>query len=134
MKVTRFEDLITWQKARELRKTIYTVSGQGEFSQDWDMRKQIRSAALSVMSNIAEGFDRNAIPQFLYFLKIANASCAEVRSHLYAAFDEGYVTQQMVDRLLQRAKEVSRLIRGLAGSLIFKLGTGHRAQGTNNVS
>ena len=80
------------------------------------------------MSNIAEGFERNRIPSFLYFLKIANASCAEVRSHLYAAFDEGYVKKAT------QTKEVSRIIRGLESSLRTKLGTGDRALGTDRVS
>jgi four helix bundle protein len=134
MKVGRFEDLIAWQKARELRKTIYRVSAQEPFFRDFEMRDQIRGAALSVMSNIAEGFERNGIPQFLYFLKIANASCAEVRSNLYAAFDEGYLSDRALPVLLERTREVSRVIRGLEKSLINKLGTGHRARGTNDVS
>jgi len=123
------EDLIAWQKARELRKTIYRVSAQDAFFRDFEMRDQIRGAALSVMSNIAEGFERNGIPQFLYFLKIANASCAEVRSNLYAAF----LSDRALPVLLERTREVS-LIRGLEKSLLNKLGTGHRARGTNGVS
>ena len=86
MKVTRFEDLIAWQKARKLRKTISGISAARPFWTDFAMRDQIRSAALSIMSNVAEGFERNGIPEFLYFLRIANASCAEVRSQLYAAY------------------------------------------------
>jgi four helix bundle protein len=91
--VTRFEELIAWQKARELRKNIYAASRNGQFDRDFVMRDQIRGAALSVMANIAEGFERDAVTQFLYFLKIARASCNEVRSHLYAAFDEGYLNE-----------------------------------------
>ena len=134
MKVTRFEDLIAWQKARELRKTIYQISSELPFWRDFEMRNQIRSAALSVMSNIAEGFERNGIPEFLYFLKIANASCAEVRSQLYAAFDEGYIADATLPTLLERTKQVSRIIQGLENSLILKRGTGHRARGTQRVS
>ena len=131
MRVTRFEDLIAWQKARELRKSIYRASSDQPFWKDFEMRDQIRSAALSIMNNIAEGFERNRIASFVYFLQIANASCAEVRSILYAAFDEGYVTDESREHLMQRAKEVSRIIQGLETSLTIKLGTGHRALGTS---
>ena len=130
MKVTRFEDLIAWQKARELRKHIYRVSAEQGFSRDFEMRDQIRSAALSVMNNIAEGFERNRIPSFLYFLKIANASCAEVRSIMYAAFDEGYVSDEMREDAVQRTKRVSQIIQALQNSLQPKRGTGHGGRGT----
>jgi four helix bundle protein len=130
MKVSRFEDLVAWQKARELRKRIYAASSQTPFRRDFEMRDQIRGAMLSVMSNIAEGFERNRIPSFVYFLKIANASCAEVRSLLYAAFDEGYISDEMREELVGGTKEVSRIIQGLVKSLVPRLGTGHRAPGT----
>ena len=84
--VTRFEDLVAWQKARELRKCIYRASADRPFWLDFAMRDQIRAAALSIMSNIAEGFERNRLAEFLYFLRVAKASCGEVRSQLYAAF------------------------------------------------
>ncbi len=125
MQVTRFEDLIAWQKARELRKLVYGASANQLFCKDFDMRKQIRSAALSVMSNIAEGFERNRLPEFLYFLRVARASCGEVRSQLYAAFDEGYLTDRGLEPLLERTGEVGRIIRGLENSLQKKLGTRH---------
>jgi|SRR6266568_4299409 len=128
--VTRFEDLIAWQKARELRRTVYRESARERFSRDFAMRNQIRSAALSVMSNIAEGFERNRIPEFLYFLRIAKASCGEVRSQLYAAFDEGYVDESALQSVLEQAAEVSRIVRGLENSLLGKLGTRHSALGT----
>src|SRR2546423_9067513 len=108
MKVTRFKDLIAWQKARQLRKTIYRASEKEPFCKDFEMRKQIRSAALSVMSNIAEGYERNRLPEFLYFLRVAKASCGEVRSELYAAFDEGYVSEATLRPLLEQAEEVCR--------------------------
>jgi four helix bundle protein len=132
MKVTRFEDLIAWQRARDLRKTIYRVSSEGPFSRDFEMRDQIRGASLSVMSNIAEGFERNGIPAFLYFLKIANASCAEVRSLVYAAFDEGYVTDEAREELLQATKRVSQIIQALQKSLATKRGAGHGPRGTGH--
>ena len=120
MTVTRFEDLIAWQKARELRKAISQASRRRPFSQDFDMSDQIRSAALSVMSNIAEGFERDRITEFVYFLRVARASCGEVRSQLYAAFDEGYLADAALRSLLAVANEVSRIIRGLENSLLTK--------------
>jgi len=127
-RVTRFEDLVAWQKARELRTSIYRASAARAFWLDFAMRDQIRSAALSVMSNIAEGFERNRLPEFLYFLRVAKASCGEVRSELYAAFDEGYVDETALHPLLEQAHEVCRIIRGLEGSLVAQ--TRHSALGT----
>jgi len=77
------------------------------------------------MSNIAEGFERDRVPEFLYFLRVARASCGEVRSQLYAAFDEGYVAERTLEPLLERTREVGRVIRGLERSLMEKLGTRH---------
>ena len=90
-KVERFEDLIAWQKARQLTAEIYRVSAQDDFAKDFGLKDQIRRAAVSVMSNIAEGFDRALRSEFHQFLVIAKASCAEVRSQLYVALDVGYI-------------------------------------------
>jgi four helix bundle protein len=122
--------LIASQKARELRKSVYRASRNKPFSADFEMRDQIRSAALSVMSNIAEGFERNRIPESLYFLRVAKASCGEVRSELYAAFDEGYIDEGALYPLLDQATEVCRILRGRERSLNTKLGTRHPALGT----
>jgi len=86
-KVERFEDLIAWQKAKTLTRDVYVYAMQGRFAQDYVLSKQIRSAALSVSSNIAEGFDRGNRNEFTQFLSIAKASCAEVRNDLYIAAD-----------------------------------------------
>ena len=88
-KVRRFEDLIAWQKARDLTKRIYSLTQQGGFERDYGLRDQIRRAAVSVMSNLAEGFDRAGRSEFHQFLVIAKGSSAEVRSHLYVALDVG---------------------------------------------
>ena len=82
-KVTRFEDLIAWQKARILTKEIYTVTKNDEFRKDFGLRDQIQGASVSIMSNIAEGFDRAGRAEFHQFLVIAKGSCAEVKSQLY---------------------------------------------------
>lgn len=88
-RVERFEDLIAWQKVRLLTAEIYRVTSQGSFARDFGLRDQICRAAVSVMSNIAEGFERNRAAEFHQYLSIAKASCGEVRSQLYVAFDAG---------------------------------------------
>lgn len=113
MKVERFEDLIAWQKARELTSLIYKVARQGEFCKDLGLGRQIQRAAVSVMSNIAEGFERSGRGEFPHFLSIARASCGEVRSQLYVALDVGYLGEVEFEALRRRAEELSRIIVGL---------------------
>ena len=116
-KVQRFEDLIAWQKARVLTREIYQVTRQGEFAKDFGLRDQIQRAAVSIMSNIAEGFERGGRAEFHQFLSVAKASCAEVRAQLYVAIDVGYVDQTAFDRLLAQAEEVARIVGGLRASV-----------------
>lgn len=116
-KVGRFEDLIAWQKVRQLTAEIYRVSARGEFAKDFGLRDQIRRAAVSVMSNIAEGFDRGSRGEFHQFLVIAKASCAEVRSQLYVALDVGYINAQTSDALNSSTDELSRIIGGLRAAV-----------------
>ncbi|WP_292862836.1 four helix bundle protein [Nostoc sp. LPT] len=92
-KVERFEDLIAWQKARILTKDIYQVTQQGSFARDFGLSGQIQRAAVSIMSNIAEGFKRSYLGEFHQFLSIAKSSCAELRSQLYVALNVGYLDQ-----------------------------------------
>src|SRR5437870_4643918 len=91
--IQRFEDLIAWQKARRLTAEIYRASGQGRFANDWGLRNQIQRAAVSAMSNIAEGFERRRPSEFHQFLSVAKGSCAELRSQLYVALDVMYLDQ-----------------------------------------
>lgn len=111
-KVERFEDLNTWQKARELNRDIYTVSKGSSFSRDYAFCSQIRRASVSVMSNIAEGFERGGDKEFVQYLSVAKGSCGEVRSQLYVALDQEYITQVRFDAVREKALEVSRLISG----------------------
>ncbi|MGH2531466.1 MAG: four helix bundle protein [Thermomicrobiales bacterium] len=111
--VKRFEDLVAWQKARVYTRAIYAVSQQGTFARDFGLAGQIQRAAGSTMSNIAEGFERNGTGEFHQFLVIAKASCAETRSQLYVALDNGYLDQTAFNRLYAQADEVSRVIHGL---------------------
>jgi len=113
MKVEKFEDLVAWQKGRELTKQIYEITKQGAFSKDYGLRDQIRRATVSVMSNLAEGFERGSSSEFHQYIVIAKASCAEVRSQLYVAHDVGYITKNQFDDATKLAEEVSRIIGGL---------------------
>jgi four helix bundle protein len=116
-KIDRFEDLIAWQKARELTRSIYQVTQQGTFAQDFGLARQIQRAAVSIMSNIAEGFERRGRREFHQFLSTAKGSCAEVRSQLYVAFDIGYLEKSDFRKLLAQAEEVGRVVRGLRASV-----------------
>jgi four helix bundle protein len=112
-KITTFEDLIAWQKARELTKAIYRTTSAREFSKDYCLKDQMRRAAVSVMSNIAEGFDRGGRAEFHQFLVIAKASCAELRSQLYIALDAGYIGAEHFKQVVVLNQEVARIIAGL---------------------
>ena len=116
-KVERFEDLIAWQKARQLTSEIYRITMHGEFAKDFGLRDQIRRAAVSVMSNIAEGFDRGSRGEFHQFLVVAKASRAEVRSQLYVAQDVGYINQETFDIVNSSTSELSRIIGGLRAAV-----------------
>lgn len=115
--VSRFEELIAWQKSRVLTKSIYDVTNCGAFAKDYGLRDQIRRAAVSIMSNVAEGYERNSAADFARFLSVAKASCAEVRSQLYVALDIGYLSEQDFIPLLRSAEEVGRVIGGLKVSV-----------------
>jgi four helix bundle protein len=111
-KIERFENLISWQKARELNRLIYEASKNAAFARDFSLRDQIRSASISIMSNIAEGFERGGDKEFSQFLSVAKGSCGEVRAQLYAALDEKYLTAEQFKNICDRCIEVSRLISG----------------------
>jgi four helix bundle protein len=122
MPVERFEDLRVWQKAKELAVAVYRVSGTGGFHQDWGLRDQIRRAAVSVMSNIAEGFDRYGRGEFRHFLSIARGSASEVRSQLYLARELDYVSESEFGELHRQCTEVSRMLGGLRSRLPITAG------------
>jgi len=116
-KAERFEDLIAWQKARALAGSIYRTTESGAFSRDFGLRDQIRRAVVSIMSNIAEGFERGGRHEFHQFLVIAKASCAEVRSQLYLAKDIGYLAADQFTQLHDQAEETARVIGGLRAAV-----------------
>ena len=116
-KIVRFEDLVAWQKARALTREIYQATQRVPFSKDFGLTGQIQRAAVSIMSNIAEGFERYGSREFHQFLSTAKASCAEVRSLLNVALDIGYLPQNEFLKLLSQAEEVGRIVGGLRSSV-----------------
>ena len=116
-RIERFEELVAWQKARVLTQLIYQATQKQRFLRDFGLSGQIQRAAVSMMSNVAEGFERGGRGEFHQFLSTAKASCAELRSQLYVAFDVGYLDQKEFDNLMARATEVAKIIGGLRASV-----------------
>jgi four helix bundle protein len=113
MAVKNFEDLNVWKQARQLTQEIYRLTKTEKFLKDFGLRDQIQRAAISIMSNIAEGFERGGNQEFVQFLYVAKASCGEVRSQLYVALDQGYASSNETDKLLQSFKRLSGMISNL---------------------
>lgn len=99
--IKRFEEIEAWQLGRELTQAVYALTKQEAFAKDWGLKDQIQRAAVSVCSNIAEGFERSGNKEFANFLWIAKGSAGEVASQLYHALDNGYVTTEDFERLSQ---------------------------------
>ena len=112
-KIERFEDLVAWQRGHELTKALYQVTGNGRFARDRDLRGQMRRAAVSVPSNIAEGVERGGDKEFRQFLAQAKGSTGEIRSQLYIAMDIELITQTQFDHLYKLATNVARILGGL---------------------
>ena len=112
-KIEKFEDFIAWQKARQLSRKIYQATNLPGFSRDFALKDQIRRSAISIMSNIAEGYDRSGTAEFIHYLATAKGSAAEVRCQLYVAVDQGYIQQQHFKELNALASETSRMLSGL---------------------
>ena len=117
MPIKNFEDLEIWKDARALTRAIYQLTKDPKFSKDFGLRDQIQRAAVSILSNIAEGFERGGNQEFIQFLYVAKGSCGEVRSQLYVAMDQGYVDPKLVDDLLTSLKRLSIMIKHLIDHL-----------------
>ena len=111
-RIERFEDLIAWQKARAYGE-VYALTRKPPFAKDFGLCGQIQRAVVSIMSNIAEGFERGGRAEFHQFLVIAKGSCAEVRSLLYVSLDVGYINPDDFKRVSELAIEASKIIGGL---------------------
>lgn len=109
-KISRIEDLMVWQNARVISKSIYTITHKPEFERDYRFVQQIRAAAGSVMDNIAEGFGRGGNKEFLQFLSIARGSCQELLSQLYRAYDVQYISEEEFNKLKGDVYAISAMI------------------------
>lgn len=112
-----FEDIEAWQVARKLTREIYVLSGKGRFAKDFGLQDQIRRAAVSVMSNIAEGFERGGTAEFSQFLSIAKGSAGEIEAQLYVAFDQAYVNREEFETTKAIAISTKKLIAGFMNYL-----------------
>ena len=115
--IQKFEDVEAWQKARELTNAVYSCSGKDAFAKDFGLRDQIRRAAVSIMSNIAEGFERGGSKEVSQFLAIAKGSAGEVEAQLYVALDQGYINQEQFDSIRSTASSTKKLIAGFMNYL-----------------
>jgi len=115
--IKRFEDIKAWQRARELSRIVYQISSSGEFAKDFGLRDQFRRAAVSVMSNIAEGFARKGDRDFARFLDISRGSSVEVQSILYVAVDARYIKKEEFEKVYRMADEIISMISGLSAYL-----------------
>ena len=119
MKIEKFEDINAWQEARELVKVIHkTIEKNNRFCKDYRFKDQIASAAISIMSNISEGFTRRSNKEFIQFLFVAKASAAEVQSHLYVALDRGYIGKSVFNEIYKQTDKVARIISGFITYLL----------------
>lgn len=115
--ISKFEDIIAWQKALELSDLIYSHSNKDNFAKDFGLRDQMRRASVSVVSNIAEGFEREGNNQFIYFLLVAKASAGELRAQLYIARNQKYITLKEFEILNTKVLEVSKTLSGFISYL-----------------
>jgi four helix bundle protein len=116
-RIERFEDFIAWQKARKLTAEIYRITSEENFARDFGLKNQIRRAAVSCMSNLAEGFERGRPAEFHQFISIAKGSCAELRAQLYVALDVEYLNLATFEVLMRQATEVGQILSGLRRSV-----------------
>lgn len=110
MIIKTFEEINAWIEARKLTKRIYEITNETRFSKDFELKDQIRRAAISIMSNISEGFDSQSNEEFIRFLIYARRSSSEVQSHLYVALDQKYISQESFKEAYEKAIYTSKLI------------------------
>jgi four helix bundle protein len=134
MMVKNFEDLEIWKEARRLMREIYQLTKDSRFSKDFGLSRQIQRAAISIMSNIAEGFEREGNREFIQFLYVAKGSCGEVRSHLYVAIDQSYVAPKNCDDLSQSFRRLSVMISNLIDYLKRSGMKGAKYNGSNHLT
>jgi four helix bundle protein len=110
MAITRFEDIHAWQAARALCKIVYALTKNEKFSRDFGLTDQVRRAAVSIMANIAEGFDSKSNSEFIQFLYYALRSASELQSHFYVALDQNYVAESEFTEVYEETSKVKSMI------------------------
>ncbi len=110
----RFEDIKAWKKARFITTSVYKISSSGDFATDFDLKKQMRRASVSIMANIAEGYGRRTRAEFANHLNIARGSAFEVQSLLYVALDLFYIDESKFEEVYSDLTEVSKMTLALA--------------------
>lgn len=134
MAIERFEDIEAWKAARELSVAVYRAATGPRFSRDYALRDQVQRAAVSIMANVAEGFDSQTHQAFIQFLGYALRSATELQSHLYVALDQKYISQNEFDQLYQQTVKVKSLIHGFIRYLRHAGGTSNVARRTSRTS
>jgi four helix bundle protein len=112
LKIERFEDIESWEKARELTKSMYVLTRRNEFAKEYGLKDQIQRACVSIMANIAEGFDSGSKKSFIVFMRYAYRSAFEVQSLLYITFDCNYITKNEFDDSIMLTGDIKNLIGG----------------------
>jgi four helix bundle protein len=130
--VQRFEDLKVWQAARALRSELSAIMRGSQFKHEYELRSQILRAALSVMANIAEGFERSTTKEFIQFLFIAKGSNGELRSHLVALLDDNFITEQQYTVLCEKCTSISKQLASFIQYLAQSDKTKRNSYSTNN--
>ncbi len=125
MSVKDFEELEVWKLARDLASQVYDASKKGNLAKDYALRDQLRRSATSVMSNIAEGFERGGNQEFIQFLSIAKGSCGEARSQMYIALDQGYVDKKNAQTLISSFRRLSVMINNF---IVYLKGSKYKGQ------
>lgn len=120
MKVSRFEDLDVWQKAREIVNMVYNTTGNKIFAREFSLKDQMRRAAVSIMANIAEGFSRRSDKEFCQFLFVAKSSAAELQSHAYVALDQKYISESDFKMLYGEIDHECRMLSNLIKHLSLR--------------
>jgi four helix bundle protein len=115
--ITRFEDIIAWQKTRLICKEIYAITKTSAFNNDFKLINQMRDSSGSIMDNIAEGFSRGGSKEFFHFCSIAKASLGELQSQLYRSSDQNYFTQEEFNSLYEKTAETGKLLTSLMNYL-----------------
>lgn len=128
--IEKFEDIQAWQKARNLSQLVYQLTQSDTWDREWDLKRQLRRTAISVMANIAEGFGRKSHREFANFLNIAHGSAAELQSHLYIALDEGYVAQNEFRECYAMCEECSRMLQAFQDYLVGLSNSGSSSEPT----